>query len=293
MRPALAYRPSGGPLDDANPLAASLYLASFAVVAFAFSNPIVLAGAAAGVVVAAHLAGAGPAARAAARWGLWLGVIFVLVNAITAQRGDTILVRGFDVPVIGNTDVTLESLAYGAALGLRIVVVVLAFAVYSACVDPDRVLRLLRPVARRSAMTAGLVTRMVPLAVADGARLSEAAELRGPAAAPVGRAEMTRRLVESSLDRAVDVAATLELRGHSLDARPRFVKRRSRDDASLYLAGFAILVVTIWTRLAGLGSWDVYPRIELEAGPGTLLLCAGIVALSLVPFGWRRWRRRG
>ena len=43
--------------------------------------------------------------------------------------------------MLGNTDVTLESLAAGAAIGLRVVAVVLAFAVYSACVDPDRVLR--------------------------------------------------------------------------------------------------------------------------------------------------------
>ena len=50
-------------------------------------------------------------------------------------------------------------------------------------------------------------------------RVREAATLRGPAAAPVGRAALARRLVEGSLDRAVDVAATLELRGHSLPGR--------------------------------------------------------------------------
>ena len=43
------------------------------------------------------------------------------------------------------------------------------------------------PLARRSALTATLITRLVPLAAADHARLGEAAALRGPAAAPVGR----------------------------------------------------------------------------------------------------------
>ena len=46
-----------------------------------------------------------------------------------------------------------------------------AFAVYSACVDPDRVLRLVGPIARHSALTATLITRLVPLAAADHARL--------------------------------------------------------------------------------------------------------------------------
>ena len=119
--------------------------------------------------------------------------------------------------MIGNTDITLESLAAGGVIGMRVVVVLIAFAVYSACVNPDAVLRAMRPIARRSALTAALVSRLVPLAVADLARAREAAALRGPAAAPVGRTVLARRLVEGSLDRSVDVAATLELRGHSLE----------------------------------------------------------------------------
>jgi len=64
-----------------------------------------------------------------------------------------------------------------------------------------RLLRLLRPVARHSALTATLITRLVPLATADHARLRDAQALRGPGAAPVGRAALTRRLVAGSLDR--------------------------------------------------------------------------------------------
>ena len=182
---------------------------------FAYSNPIVLAGAGAGVVVAGLAAGAGRALRASARWGLTLGIFIVAVNGLVAQRGDTVLVHGLWLPLLGSTDVSAEALAEGGVLALRIVVVLMAFAVHSACVDPDRVLRLLRPMARHSALTATLIARLVPLAAADHARLGEAAVLRGPAAAPVGRAALARRLVAGSLDRAVDVAATLELRGYA------------------------------------------------------------------------------
>ena len=38
---------------------------------------------------------------------------------------------------------------------------------------------------------------------------------RGPAAAPVSRPSLIRRLVAGSLDRAVDAAAALELRGYA------------------------------------------------------------------------------
>ncbi len=293
MRSALAYTPGRSPLHRASPGAAIAYLGALAAVGFIYSSPLVLIAATAATALAGFAAGAGRAVVASLKLGVTLLIFMIVVNALVTHRGDTILVRGWELPVIGNTDVTLESLAAGAAIGLRVVAVVLAFAVYSACVDPDSVLRLLRPLARRSAMTAGLVTRMVPLAAADGARLREAVALRGPGAEPVGRPAMARRLVEGSLDRAVDVAATLELRGHSLGIRPQRRRERSRDDLPLFLTGMAILGAAVAAGLAGAGAFDTYPRIEMDTGALTLALCAILIALATVPFAVRRWRSRG
>ena len=142
-------------------------------------------------------------------------------------------------------------------------------------------------------MTAGLVTRMVPLAAADVARMREAVALRGPAAEPVGRAALARRLVEGSLDRAVDVAATLELRGHSLGIRAQSRRERSRDDLPLYLSGAAILVAAVAARIAGAGAFDTYPRISMETGALTLALCAALIGLAPFHSLVRRWRSRG
>lgn len=292
MRPALAYTPGRSPLHRASPRAAIAYLGALACVGFIYSSPLVLVTAGLATALVGVAAGAGRAVRASLRLALPLLLFMLLVNALVTHRGETILVRGWEMPVLGNTDVTLESLAAGAAIGMRVVAVVLAFAVYSACVDPDRVLRALRPIARRSAMTAGLVTRMVPLAAADGARLREAAALRGPAAEPVGRAAIARRLVEGSLDRAVDVAATLELRGHSLSVRPRVRRQRSRDEGPLYAAALAVASSAVAARAAAAGTFQTYPRIEMGTGAITLALCAALVALAALPFAWRRWRSR-
>jgi energy-coupling factor transport system permease protein len=293
MRPALAYVPGRSPLHRASPGAAIAYLGGLAAVGFIYSSPLVLLAATAATALAGFAAGAGRAVRASLRLAIPLLVLMVAVNALVTHRGDTVLVRGWEMPVLGNTDITLESLAAGATIGMRVVAVVLAFAVYSACVDPDRVLRALRPIARRSAMTAALVTRMVPLAAADGARLREASALRGPGAEPVGRAALARRLVEGSLDRAIDVAATLELRGNSLTVRPRLRRDRSRDDGPLFATGAAILVLAVAAGIAGAGAFDTYPHIEMATGPATLALCAALIALAAVPFAVRRWRSRG
>lgn len=292
MRSPLAYVPRRTRLARADALSASVYLASLALVAFLYSNPIVLGAAGAAVIVAGLASGAGRALALAVRWGAGLGVFIVVVNGLVAQRGDTVIVNGLWLPLLGPVDVSAEALADGAVLALRIVVVMLAFAVHSACVDPDRVLRMVRPLARRSALTATLIARLVPLAAADYVRLGEAAALRGPAAAPVGRAAMARRLVAGSLDRAVDVAATLELRGYARGA-PRSARggRRSRYGLRFLAAGLAICALAIAGRIAGVGGFDPYPTLSVAVDGPTLLLSAAIVFITALPVAGKPGRR--
>ena len=123
--------------------------------------------------------------------GLTLALLIVVVNALVVSRGETVLARLGDWPLLGQVDVTAEAIAAGAVIGLRAAVAMVAFAVYSACVDPDRVLRALRPLAGRSALTATLVSRLVPVAAADAARLRDAARAARPRRRP-GRPRAAR-----------------------------------------------------------------------------------------------------
>lgn len=318
MRSPFAYTPRRGPLQSASPGAAVAYLGALVAVAFLYSSPIVLAAVGIAAALAGILAGAHGAVRAAIRLGLAIALPIVVVNALVVNRGETVLARLGEWPLLGQVNVTAEAIADGAVFGLRAVVVMIAFAVYSACVDPDRVLRALRPVAGRSALTATLISRLVPVAAADAARLRDAGRLRGPAAAPLGRAALIRRLLAGSLDRAVDVAATLELRGYSLtrlDAArggvlgrldrvthkkvrsphrppcvlpplgPGRVRRRfkSRYDARFYATGVAILIAAIVGKALGADSFHAYPTIEISFGPATVALSVLIVFSGLAP----------
>jgi energy-coupling factor transport system permease protein len=293
VRPALAYSPGRSPLHRASAAAAVAFLGALAVIAFAYSSPLVLLADGIAVVIAGFAAGARRAVMASLRFALPLLALMVIVNALVYHRGETVLLRGWELPVLGNTDVTLESLVAGGAIGLRIVVVVLAFAVYSACVDPDRVLRALRPIARRSALTTAVVVRMVPVAAADGARLREAAALRGPGAEPVGRAALARRMVEGSVDRAIEVAATLELRGHSLDRPLRPRKPRTATSRALVASTLLIAAVAAAGLLVGAGGFETYPRLELDTGAATLALCVALPLLAWIPFASLPAVRRG
>ncbi|HKB50684.1 MAG TPA: energy-coupling factor transporter transmembrane component T [Solirubrobacterales bacterium] len=296
MRSAFAYIPSRGPLQSASPGAAVAYLGALVIVAFLYSNPLVLAAVGTAAALAGILAGARGAVRAAIGLGLAIALPIVVVNALVVNRGETVLARLGDWPLLGQVNITAEAIADGAVFGLRAVVVMIAFAVYSACVDPDRVLRALRPFAGRSALTATLISRLVPVAAADAARLRDAGRLRGPGAAPLGRAALIRRLLAGSLDRAVDVAATLELRGYGLEPprrqliarfggprRPKGFMQASRFDPRFYAAGAAVLVAAIAGKLLGADSFQAYPTIEIGLDSATVALSTVIVLSGLAP----------
>ncbi len=288
MRSPLAYTPRPGPLQSASPGAAVAYLGSYVAIALLFSTPLVLIAVLIAALLAGLLAGAREAVAVALRMGAMIVVMIVAVNGLLSSRGDTVLARLGEWPLLGRVDITAQTLVAGLSLGLRALAVMVAFAVYSACVDPDRVLRAVRPLAARSALTATLICRLVPVAAADSARLSEAARLRGPGATSVGVGALARRLLAGSLDRAVDVAATLELRGYALQgSRARRRTQRSRHDSRFYLSAAIILIAAITAKLLGVDGFQPYPNIVWGVGPPTLLLCTLILASGLVP-----WQRR-
>jgi energy-coupling factor transport system permease protein len=164
----------------------------------------------------------------------------------------------------------------------------------SAAVDPDELLKALRRLSYRSALTATLATRLVPVLARDAARMSDAARCRPE---PPGRLAVVRAAIGNSLDRAVDVAAALEVRGYALAGRPARRRRPwSRHDLRIGAAALAVAVLAVAGVLAGVGEVEAYPTLELSVGAPELALAGAFLALGAVPLRGRRARlgvRRG
>ena len=285
----LAYVPRRGTLQTASLGSVGLFLGAYLVICFLSSDPMVLLAATAGAAIAGYGCQADRAVRFSLRLGAFLAVSMIVINAIVTSRGATVLARLGEWPILGRVDITAEAIAAGAIIGFRAMGTMVVIGVYSACVDPDRILRAVHGVARRSALTATLISRLVPLAAADQARLSEAAELRGPGATPVGRAAMAHRLLSGSLDRSVDVAATLELRGYAQSSgRTRFNREPSRFDTRFRVVGAVLMFAAITSLVTGAGEFVQYPEIEYSPD----LFSIGLAAMFLLA-GFTTWRRGG
>ncbi len=96
------------------------------------------------ILLAGELAGVGRELRRSLLLAVPLGLTICVINALVTRDGLTVIWRFGDLPVLGQTNITLEATVYGVVLGLRAVALVLIGALYSLAVDPDEVLRLFR-----------------------------------------------------------------------------------------------------------------------------------------------------
>jgi energy-coupling factor transport system permease protein len=239
----------------------------------------------ASVIAAALLAGAaarvGAEVRRSLMLSLPLALLVAVINPLVYQGGDTLLIRG-GVVLGRRFDVTLEALVTGLLFGLRVAAIVAALGLLSAAVDPDELLKLFRRFSYRSALTASLATRLVPVLARDASRMSDAARCRP---APPGRLAVARAALAGALDRAVEVAAALEVRGYSVAGKPRRDSRPwSRHDVRVAASAFALVALAVGAKIAGAGGFQAYPTTHVAVGPAEAALAFAFIALASAPF---------
>ena len=284
----MSYRRRASPLHAARAAAAIGWCVALAVAALIQSNPVLLGAIALSVVAAGVLAGVGRELRRSLIWAVPLWFTIAAINALVARDG---LDRDLAVrrPARARSDEHhARSDRVGAVLGLQAVTLVLIGTLYSVAVDPDEVLRLFRGFSFSSALSATIATRMVPVLVRDSRRLAEAQRCRP--GRPPGRAQLLRATTSGVLDRALDVAATLEVRGYGA------VRRRTRGRAASAAARLVPPRPRVRSlRVAGAGGCRGGAGDRLGWRSRPIRCCARPLARALWSWRrcscWRRWRR--
>jgi energy-coupling factor transport system permease protein len=288
-------------------------------------HPLILLTLTLAVLGAGWGAGVGVQLARTLRTAAIVAVPIVLVNVLVSRDGLTVFARLGDLGPFGQGDLTVEAAIYGAVIALKVALLMLITTLASLTVDPDGLLRSLRRLSFRSALTASLSTRMIPLLAADSARIAEAQRTRpgGPPSGPRARVALLGAVVGGSLDRAMDVAATLELRGFAA-ARGRTrdhpggpdqataaagtpIRRRmlryahprrhhhhhhrrpwSRHDIAFACSAVAIIVLAILCVSVSAGSFRAYPLVHMPVNATTCVLCVALILATLSPFLDRR-----
>jgi energy-coupling factor transport system permease protein len=291
----LFYRRIASPLHATRASIAAVWTLSLMAATLILFHPLCLLALLLAVLGAGWGAGVGGRLARSLRMAAIVAVPIVLVNVLVSREGLTVFARLGDLGPFGQGDLTVEALAYGCVIALKVTLLILVTALAGLAVDPDEMLHIFRRLSFRSALTATLATRMLPVLAADSQRLAEAQRTRPPGAGAGarGRVALLSAIVGGSLDRAMDVAATLEVRGFASARRVRGARgsaRRplSRHDIAFALSAATILALAIVGRLTGVSAFSAYPRIAITTDAGTLALVFALVASVLLPFCDRR-----
>jgi energy-coupling factor transport system permease protein len=288
------YRRLPSPLHAARAGVGATWALTLTAAALMLFHPLVLLALTLAVLGAGYGAGVGRQLARTLRTAAIVVVPIVAINILVSRDGLTVFARLGDLGPFGQGNLTVEAAVYGAVIGLKVTLLILVTTLASLAVDPDELLRAFRRMSFRSALTASLSTRMIPLLAADSERLAEAQRTRPTSAltGPRARVALLGAVVGGSLDRAMDVAATLELRGFAAARRPprRPLRARppSRHDVAFACSAVAVLALSILGRLGGGASFDAYPLVHMPVTVATGALCIALIAAILLPFMDRR-----
>jgi energy-coupling factor transport system permease protein len=295
----LFYRRLASPLHAARAGVGALWALALTAAALILYNPLPLGALALVVLGASAGAGVGRQLVRTLRIAVIVGLPIVVINVLASRQGLTVFARLGNLGPFGQGDLTVEAVAYGAVIALKVTLLMLITTLGSLAIDPDELLRGFRRLSFRSALTASLATRMIPVLGADAQRLAQAQKTRpeDPSHGVRGRVALLSAIVGGSLERAMEVAATLELRGFAVAAEAKHHPRRtesrlrrpwSRHDLAFGCSAFAVIALALAGRLSGAASFEAYPLLKMQTGGGTWVLCAALVAAVLLPFIDRR-----
>jgi energy-coupling factor transport system permease protein len=283
------YRSRASPLHAARATTGALFCIAGATLGGVLPNPIVTAGVALAAFGVAAASGVGLEVARSLRLSVPLALVLVVINVLVVRRGLTVFARLGEVPPFGQVDLTVEALVAGALIALHVVAVMAWAGVFARGVNPDGLLDAFRRLSFRSALSATLATRLIPVLARDAERFAEAQRCRGvPSGGTRTRVAVVRAVATGAMDRALDVAATLEVRGYAVAGRPpRRHAPRSRHDIALLAAALGLVALTVVALVAGPG-YDPYTRVALPAAGPSLLLAAAVLAVALAPMADRR-----
>ena len=286
-------RPQTHGLTAVQPAAALAGIVALMVASIVIANPIQVA-----VVLGIILAVFVLSRRLRAAWpylrfGLYITAFLFIVNPLVSQAGVDVLWEA-DIGLF-TIKVSIQGIYFAVGMAVRLVAVVSAFALYTTLLDQDEQLAIMSSVSFRSGLVVSLATRMFPVLSRDATTISDAQRARGVELdrgswrhRAARRLPLLGALISRSLERATDVAESMEARGYGRHGRTSWRRARRWHAGDTLVLGCALgAVVAV---LAGLGSGiasfnyfpltdDPFPALTDPAWIATasLLLLAGVL----------------
>ena len=296
----LLYKEKHSLIYKLHPLTSALLVLILFVLSIIFTHPVYLLGLLVIIVLIILDTGNLKEWKEYLRFTLPMITIIILVNALFINAGATVLYIGPRLPLIGRIRITLEAIAYGAGMGLRLLTIISVFCLYTYIIQPDKFLKLFSRFGNKSVFVLTLSIRLFPLMINDYKRIIEVQKCRGVSLEKgkwIDKAKNMLPIVSvlllSSLERSFQQAESMFSRGYGSGKRSIYTKDIFRIRDFLIIGALTIsLILGIVAFIKGDSFFIYYPRLSnINYSDLRLLLIISLfLALPvLLDWGWKKW----
>ncbi len=234
------------------------------------------------------------------QFGISLTLLIMIVNPLVIHAGETILWMSPELPLLGRMEVCLEAICYGAAMGMRLMTLLLIFCLYHEMINPDRLLGHMARLTYQSGLMLAMATRLFPVVVHNLANAREVQELRGvnfnaghlPARVKK-YAWIFRAVLVSTLEGSLQTAEAMQSRAFGSGPRSCYSRDswRPRDLICLLTSCLALLILVI-AKIKGYCDFNYYPRLGTLGENPALMIWLGLILIclagpALLSWGWK------
>ena len=297
----LSYHNNKSAVHRLNPLVKITWTAGIVLLALLIDHPLLI-----GMLFISTVPVA-IAAKVYRQWfmfiklALWMGVVVVVINSLASNAGAHVLWQSnIYLPLIGQINITVEGLAFGVFMAVRLACVISAFALFSLTVHPDDLLSamLILKLPYKTAMVTALSLRFVPVLVEDAGRISDAHRSRGlelDRGGAIGRikrrASIIFSLLSNSLERTIQIAEAMEARAFGGSPGRTFYFRLPLKYSERITLIILIMVfgLGIFASFAGLVEFDYYPSLSnfnFSLNGWAIVACLVIGLQIILPLTW-------
>jgi len=296
----LIYREKDNLIHKLHPFTILAFIGVVVILSLVLSNPVYLLG----LFIAVGIVNI--AADNFKEWKVYLKycsvliVLIIIFNALFTRTGATVLVQSPPIPLLGEIKITLEALAFGAGMGIRLLIIISAFCLYTYAVHPDKVLKLFNKGGNKSVLIIILSTRLFPLLIQDFNRITEVQRCRGVKFDTGTRWMRIKNilpvisvLLQSCLERALQLAESMYARGYGSGNKSYYSRELWRPRDYLTLGSLIIcLAIGVFSAITGLASYTYYPQLSGINGREivtTTMMTFALLVPAILNWGWNKW----
>ncbi|QZY55700.1 energy-coupling factor transporter transmembrane component T [Crassaminicella profunda] len=238
-----------------------------------YSHPLYIMSILIFIILTMLLLGESKILKQTMKYGVFMSIWIILINPLVSQSGRTILLKSprlFIIPKLKLTlqlKITLESLAYGGNMALKLFCILLIFSFFSVMTDPDENFSFFSKYAHKLTLILSMSTNIIHRLKLEIMRVKDVMVLRGVNFREKNLIKRVKAyypilkvIFISSLEGSLDRAESLYARGYGKGVRTSYSQiRMKRIDYLLHGMNLILLFLLGMSIFSNVGFVSFYP----------------------------------